>query len=305
MQDGWKDIVITLDEQLASKLARIRLVLMDIDGTLIDANHPTFENVVHQLRKLKPLSIGFSIATGRTIRGASFVTRRLTDIGAHLPPMITYNGAVVLSAADSKIVTRHLIDRTAFEAIVRRCRELGIDALAYACQQYFDFFPKETVYCEGATRPEPEFNGMEIRFVDDILSVRDDFVAVLLDVADPQVRAALMADLSTAFQGVLRVTSSGGRYIEICHPRGTKRDAMAVLARIRNIDMSQIMAIGDNYNDQEMISAAGVGVAVANAPPELRQMALLRTSLPSGQGVVEALRALTRAVRSQVRAEEG
>src|SRR4051812_33374311 len=122
---------------------------MDIDGTLVDADHPTFENVVDQLRKLKLLSIGFSIATGRTIRGASIVTQRLTDIGAHLPPMITYNGAVVLSAADSKIVTRYLIDRAAFEAVVRRCRELGIEALAYACQQHFDFLPEETVYCEG------------------------------------------------------------------------------------------------------------------------------------------------------------
>ncbi|WP_316235459.1 MULTISPECIES: HAD-IIB family hydrolase [unclassified Bradyrhizobium] len=297
--------MITLDEQLASKLARVRLVLMDIDGTLIDADHPTFENVVDQLRKLKPLGIGFSIATGRTIRGASFVRQRLTDIGAVLPPMITYNGAVVLSADDSRIVTRHLIDRAAFEAVVLRCRELRVEVLAYACQQYFDFFPQETVYSEGSARPEPEFNGMQIRFVKDILSVRDDFVAVLLDVANPQVRAALMADLSTEFHGRLRVTSSGSRYIEICHPRGTKRDAMGVLARIRNIEISQIMAIGDNYNDQEMISAAGVGVAVANAPAELRQAALLRPSLPSGRGVVEALRALRRAVRSQSRVERG
>lgn len=297
--------MITLDEQLASKLAKVRLVLMDIDGTLVDANHPTFENVVDQLRKLKPLSIGFSIATGRTIQGASSVIGRMIKIGVHLPPMITYNGAVVLSAADSRIVSRYLIDRAAFEAIIRHCRKLGVEALAYACQQYFDFVPEETVYCEGMARPEPEFNGMQIRFVEDILAVQDDFVAVLLDVADPQVRAALMVDLSKIFEGVLRITSSGGRYIEICHPRGTKRDAMAELARIRKIDMSQIMAIGDNYNDQEMISAAGVGVAVANAPPELRQMALLKTSLPSGKGVVEALRALTRAVRSHVRAQEG
>ncbi len=278
---------------------------MDIDGTLVDANHPTFENVVNQLKKLKRLRIGFSIATGRTIRGASFVTRRLTDIRAHLPPMITYNGAVVFSAEDSRIVIRHLIDHAAFEAIVRRCRELGIEALAYACQQYFDFVPEESVYCEGAARPEPEFNGMQIRFVEDILSVKDDFVAVLLEVSNPQVRASLMSDLLVAFEGRLRITTSGSSYIEICHPCGTKLHAMAELARIRNIDMSQIMAIGDNYNDQEMISAAGVGVAVANAPPELQQKALLRTSLPSGKGVVEALRALTWAVRSQVKAKEG
>jgi hydroxymethylpyrimidine pyrophosphatase-like HAD family hydrolase len=47
-----------------------------------------------------------------------------------------------------------------------------------------------------------------------------------------------------------------------------------------------------------MIVGAGVGVAVANAPEQVLKAAMLRTSLPSGKGVVEALRALTRAVRS-------
>jgi Cof subfamily protein (haloacid dehalogenase superfamily) len=291
-------VLITLTEQLASRLVKVRLVLMDIDGTLVDSTHSTFENVEDQLRKLKRLNIGFSIATGRTIRGASFVTDRLRQMSSHLPPMITYNGAVVLSAADSKIVQRRLIDRAAFAAIVTRCRSLGIEALAYACGQYFDFLPHETVYSEGASRPQPEFNGMQIRFVDDLLAVDDDFVAVLIDVPDPDIRVALANELSDSFQAVLRVTTSGGGYIEICHPAGTKRDAMAVLARIKGIDISQIMAIGDNYNDKEMIAAAGVGVAVANAPEELRRVAVITCSLPSGQGVVQALRALTRAVRS-------
>jgi hypothetical protein len=274
---------------------------MDIDGTLVSGDETSFENVIIQLRKLKVLGISFSIATGRTICGASAVTQKLREVGSQLPPMITYNGAVVLSGMDSSVLTRRLIDRNLFEAVIRRCRQAGIAPLVYACGAKFDFVPQETVYSEGGERPDPDFNGMEIRIVPDLVAVNDDIVAVLVDVPDPGRRAALLAELAAEFRQKLRVTTSGGCYIEICHPLGTKLAAMAELARTRHIDVSQIMAIGDNFNDIEMIKGAGVGVAVANAPGPVLDAARLRTSLPSGRGVVEALRALTRAVRSTPR----
>src|SRR3984957_13266514 len=96
--------MIRLNEELSQKLAAIELVLMDVDGTLVTAEQRTFENVVAQLRKLKVLSIGFSIATGRTIAGVSFVTERLRSTRALLPPMITYNGAVVIAGRDASLI---------------------------------------------------------------------------------------------------------------------------------------------------------------------------------------------------------
>lgn len=290
--------MIALDAEIVEKLATIRLVIMDIDGTLISGDETSFENVVHQLRKLKNLGIGFSIATGRTICGAASVTQKLREVGSQLPPMITYNGAVVLSGQDSSVLTRRLIDRIPFEAVIRRCRQEDIAPLVYACGADFDFVPRETVYSEGRERPDPDFNGMEIRIVKDLTKVEHDIVAILVDAPDPVRRVRLLAELAAEFRQALRVTTSGGRYIEICHPLGTKLAAMAELARTRHIRVSQIMAIGDNFNDMEMIVGAGVGVAVANAPEQVLKAAMLRTSLPSGKGVVEALRALTRAVRS-------
>lgn len=293
--------MIILHEHLVEKLAKIRLVLIDIDGTLVSSSRDSFDNVLTQLRKMKPLNIGFSIATGRTICGAAFVTSQLQELGRRLPPMITYNGAVVLSGSDSKILVRRLIEKQAFAAVIQRCRAVGIAPLAYACGHVFDFVPREVVYSEGAERPEPEFNGMSVQVVPDLLELDDDFVAILVEVPDASVRAALTSELSEQFGAMLRVTTSGGRYIEICHPLGTKLRAMAELARVRSIEVDEIMAIGDNFNDKEMIAGAGVGVAVANAPLEVRAVATMSTTLPSGQGVVETLRALTRAVRSQPR----
>lgn len=212
--------------------------------------------------------------------------------------MITYNGAVVLSGTDSSVIQRRLIERSAFEALVKFCRTRGLRPLAYACGAELDFMPRETVYTEGAAPAGRDLNGAAIQNVPDLLAVRDDFVAVLIDSAANGAGADLMAELSLALAGQARVTTSGGSSIEICHPLGTKLNAMAELARVREIELRQIMAIGDNFNDVEMIQCAGVGVAVANAPEAVQRVAALRTTLPSSQGVVQALRALTRAVRS-------
>ena len=66
--------------------------------------------------------------------------------------------------------------------------------------------------------------------------------------------------------------------------------------RMRKFSISSVMAIGDNFNDLEMIEQSGVGVAVANAPPEVLEVARIRCTRPAAQGVVEVLRDLINSV---------
>jgi Cof subfamily protein (haloacid dehalogenase superfamily) len=285
---------------LAERLTRIRLVLMDIDGTLLTAGKESFRNVILQLRGLKQLGIGFSIATGRTIQGASIVARQLQGIGSRMPPMITYNGGVVLSASDSSLIVCHRLERPAFEALVRWCRTRGLQMLAYSCQTEFDFSALETVYTEGRAGPELDFNGMPVQIVEDLLAVNNDFVAVLIEANDVSENTLLSQELASNVGDALRITNSGGRYIEVSHPSGTKLRGMIDVAKIRRITIENMMAIGDSYNDLEMIKSAGVGVSVLNAPAAVRNAADLRCTRAGAEGVVEALRVLARTLRSKV-----
>jgi hydroxymethylpyrimidine pyrophosphatase-like HAD family hydrolase len=271
---------------------------MDIDGTLITADRRSFDNVIVQLRKLKALNIGFSVATGRTICGAASVIQRLCTVGARMPPMITYNGGVVFGGQDPFLIVRHLIERRAFEMLVRRCRALCYSPLAYACGMSFDFSPREAVYSEGSPRSEQESNGMDVHVAEDLLSVDGDFVAVLIKIPNQTDRVAFARELVDISGGSLRVTTSGGKYLEVCHPKGTKLCGMVEIARMGKIGIDEIMAIGDNFNDLEMIQGAGVGIAVANAPAGVQAVATRTSSRVGAEGVVEALRILTRSVRS-------
>ncbi len=282
------------DIPTATRLKRIKLVLMDVDGTLVTGDSQTFAQVIDQLRRLKSVGIHFSIATGRTISGVAPILAQLDGVGVKMPPMITYNGAVVAVGEMDLVLKVRTIEREAFAHLVKRCRIIGVSPLAYACAATPFESIRETVYSESTNAPLREFNGTEIRRVTDLLAIEDEIVAALIECPAGAIGDAFKESLAQSFSGALRVTTSGGPYIEICHPLGTKQHAMFELAEMMRIGVDEIMAIGDNFNDLEMIGAAGVGVAVANAPDSVKNAAFLRCSQKDARGVVEALRVLMR-----------
>lgn len=289
------------DAKTIERLDRIKLVLMDVDGTLVTSDQLTFSRVVHQLRGLRSLGVRSSIATGRTLHGVAPILRQIADVGGgNMPPMITYNGAVVALQKKPLVLNIKTIERAAFQELIKRCRLVGVSVLAYACTATL-FGLEEIAFTERSDGPDTEFNGSAVRRVRDLLQLDHDIVAVLIERPAGDVGDALLAEVTAAFTGTLRVTTSGGRYIEICHRDGTKRNAMLELARMLEIEINQVMAIGDNYNDLEMIEAAGVGVAVANAPEPVKAVARLACSQAGARGVVEALRVLTRVLRTERR----
>ncbi|MDH3030145.1 HAD hydrolase family protein [Methylobacterium fujisawaense] len=270
---------------------------MDIDGTLVDSGRDSFQNVLGHLRKLRPLGIGFTLATGRTYQGTLSVVHDLASVRMKTPPMIVYNGAVVLSGGERTVMARHALDPRAVTAAVRCFRELGLTITAYACDTGMDLSPRETAYTEEADGPDREFNGMPLVRVPDLAVLGDRLVAILASASDPLEGRRLAEELTQYLGGIARVTTSDGRYIEVSPPLGTKLHAVHELAKLSRISIGDVMAIGDNFNDMEMIGAVGAGVAVDNAPPEVKSRAMFQCTHPSAAGVVEALRVLIRAKR--------
>lgn len=285
-------------DTLQATMERVRLVLIDIDGTLVTSAPGTLENVAAQLRRLRRLNVPFSLATGRTIAGASQVLTLLRDaVGMRMPPAINYNGAVMLSPEDGSLIERHVLGRDLVGRAAEACRSVGVWPMVYACHDTVSGPPIETVYLDNAAPPLAEFNGMETRRVCDVSAVGADVVAILADAGSAQRSATLAYKLDAMLTPNLRASTSGGRYVELCSPRASKLTAMKRLAALYNIGEERVMAIGDNLNDLEMIREAGVGVAVGNAPDEVKAVADYSCTRDGAEGVVEALRMLVRVLQ--------
>lgn len=285
----------------------IKLVLMDIDGTLVKGPRSALDNVRHQLNRLRRWGVRFSIATGRTIFGARRVLNDL-KASAELDWVIGYNGAVIAHPDASPWIDRLVISEDDLHALLRMAQEYRLGPLVYTCCHRFDLANPERVFAQPHVLRDQkvDFNGMPIARIPDIHEAPTaDAVAVLLINEGNAVHDldVVTSSLQVQFRERLRITTSGGPYIEIAHPDGNKGLAMKKLCAMRGIRLEEVMAIGDNFNDIEMLSQCGFSAAVANSPPEVRQVCHYHCEREAAAGVVEVLRLLAESYRTSARLE--
>ena len=103
------------------------------------------------------------------------------------------------------------------------------------------------------------------------------------------VSLSIISLLIDKFSGKLNVFKSQPRYLELMHIEASKTKAIQFLMNQYGILQQEVIAIGDNYNDKEMIKFAGVGVAMGNAPEEIKMVADFVTDTNNDDGVSKAL----------------
>jgi Cof subfamily protein (haloacid dehalogenase superfamily) len=111
----------------------------------------------------------------------------------------------------------------------------------------------------------------------------------MLIIDEPETLDRLADELRTVFGSSLHITKSKPHYLEFLHPEATKGHALSYLAKHYRIPQEQTMAIGDSWNDHEMIQVAGLGVAMGNAVASLKQIADYITRSNNEEGVREVI----------------
>jgi len=84
---------------------------------------------------------------------------------------------------------------------------------------------------------------------------------------------SLLAEVRPLFWDKLHITKSKPNFLEFSHLLGNKGDALAAIAGHYGVARNEIIAVGDGYNDLEMLDYAGLGVVVGNARPEIKERA--------------------------------
>ena len=133
------------------------------------------------------------------------------------------------------------------------------------------------------------FRSVEAEVVGDLLEVLDRDPTKVLAIAEEPLIDQLLDELAPLYQGKIIVSKSKPQFLEFAHIQATKGQALAFLAAHFGVRREEIMAVGDGYNDLDMLDYAGLGVVVANAREEIKKYADYVTAAPYGDGVVEAL----------------
>ena len=277
----------------------VGLVATDLDGTLLGPDHTLGPRDAAALRRLGHAGVVRVVATGRSLKAAE----RVITPGFPVDYLVVSSGAGVLEWPSRRILGEHRFRAAEGERVTRVLGELGVDFMVHApvpddhCFRYVrarrenpDFERRISRYDQFATRWKPKLADDGGGFAPDDAACQ--FVAIVggdeAHIVD-QARAALPG------LEVVRSTSPlDGRsiWVEVRPPGVGKARAVACLAARHHLDAARTAAVGNDYNDVEMLAWSANAFVVGNAPAELRER--FRVVSPNAAGgfgdVVDALR---------------
>jgi Cof subfamily protein (haloacid dehalogenase superfamily) len=250
--------------------AQIKLLIIDIDGTIAGKSNQVSNRVKTAIRAAQAKGVRVGIATGRMYKSA---LRFHHEIGADFP-LIAYQGAWIQDPVTGTTY-RHL------PVPVKIAREL----IDYFEQSHlFDrlslhVYLGDRLYVRDIN-PDTELyigrSGIEATPVGDLRKVLTDNPTKILAMSEEiDLIDSLLLDLRHRYpQDALHITTSVPIFLEATQSGVNKGSAIDYIAtKLLGISAANILAIGDNFNDVEMIDYAGIGVAMGNAPDDVRAIA--------------------------------
>ena len=258
----------------------IKLFVTDLDGTLL----PTGQNVspknVKAVQDMVKAGVIFTIATGRMYSASVEIARSL-DVDV---PIITYNGALIKSVSGKIFHTDYLSPNLIIE-ITNFCKKQNWHLQNYSNDVLY--FPEHNEFAksyEGALGICGEAIGW-----DRMLKYTDNVPKLLSSTSSAEETAQRISILKSEFGDKINAIRSMPTYVEITCPKVSKAAAIAILANKWNIDNSEIMVIGDSYNDLPMLQSAGHSVAMGNAPDDVKSVCEFVTGECSENGFAQAV----------------
>lgn len=265
----------------------IKLVALDMDGTTLDNNHFT---ISAKNRKAITNAIAKGIyvvsATGRTLGELPKSVRKIDGIRF----VITSNGASTAQLPTKKEVYSNLIPLAS---------AINILSITKECKVYTEIYYNGTAYTQRGVKSNVlKHNPVFMLYSATLKNVQVNNLAEFVsENRKPIEKIEIIPDnvsqkeiLEKKLNGIpLSITTSGMNTIEITNLGTNKGKALAYLCKYLHIDSNQVMAIGDNINDLEMLKWAGFAVAVDNADPAVKNIADFVTLSNNKSGVAHAI----------------
>ena len=259
----------------------IRLLLADVDGTLLTRNKQLTEDAKAAVKALRRAGIIFAITSGRPPRGMRMLIEPLGLDGA----IAGFNGGVVFNP-DMSVIESHRLDPATAQQTVNLIIARGLDVWVYTANNWLIRDPKaphvthERSNVKFGAMVVPSFTPEHLSQVVKIVGISDDL--------------ALVAACEKAAQDTLGETVSAERsqpfYLDVTHPEANKGAVAVTLSRLHDIPLAGIATIGDMPNDIPMFRKSGYSIAMGNASDDVKAQTHAVTDDTEHEGFAKAVR---------------
>ena len=268
----------------------IRLLLADVDGTLVTQDKVLTEAAKEATRELYDAGIALAITSGRPPRGMSMLIKPLALRGA----IAGFNGGVFVNP-DLSVIESHTLDPATAKQTLKLILDQGLDAWVYTEEEWL-IRDKEAPHVARETRT--------VKFDAEVVaSFTDAHLARAVKIVGISDDLDLVAACEKAAQNTLGKKASAARsqpyYLDVTHPQANKGMVVATLSKLLNISPEQIATIGDMPNDVLMFQKSGISIAMGNASPEVQKSATFVTASNEEEGFAKAMERLLQSAAEQ------
>src|SRR6202163_232194 len=259
----------------------IRLLLADVDGTLVIKDKVLTAAAKAAALELLDAGIALAITSGRPPRGMSMLIKPLALQGA----IAGFNGGVFVNS-DLTVIESHTLDPAIAQQALKMILDHGLDAWVYTEDEWLirdkeaPHVAREAWTVKFDAKVVASFTDAHLAHAVKIVGISDD-----LD---------LVAACEKVAQNTLGEKASAARsqpyYLDVTHPRANKGTVVETLSKLLNIPPAQIATIGDMPNDVLMFRKGGFSIAMGNSSDEVKAQASAVTDSNENEGFAKAVR---------------
>lgn len=256
----------------------MKMIVSDLDGTLLNDEVKVSENTHEVLQMLRGQGYKIGIATGRPLFSAK---ASLPNLEKDYDFAVTNNGGNVYDFVEGTDHEQYPLSGDLVLEILEKFKPLGANPILYI---------DEKMYTEREDFYNRRIRGMlDMEFVGEIEPyVRETHPKIIFS-ATEEVVEKMVALNKAEPDSRYNMFKSQTELVEFVDPRVNKEVGLEYYCEDHNIELSEVIAFGDNDNDYEMVKAAGVGVAVKNATDKVKSVADYITDSNDEEGVYRFL----------------
>lgn len=285
----------------------MKLIAIDLDGTLLNSNHEISTTDINMLNKSIDLGITIIVSTGRTFESAKEI---LLKHNLQVPYIITCNGAII-NDYDGNILYSFPVDKYSMEKVIsflyynnyyfslstktsriflKNSKNLLMSDFYLAKGKYLTLKESDLDYLINLFYSESTFTGLVLDNFSDFLSIQDDIYGVCAVSFNKDKLSYGLNALKDVEN--LSIFKSAFNNFELINENSSKGAAIKILAKDLDISLDQTMAIGDNENDISMFKTVSFSVAMGNSKKEIKDFCTFITLDNNSSGVSYAIESM-------------
>ena len=263
---------------------KYKLLVLDVDGTLLNEAKEISKRTLTTLRKVQQMGVCIMLASGRPTYGLLPLAKML-ELGNYGGFILSYNGGQIISAKNGEVLFEKRINPEMLSYLERKAHKNGFSIFTY---------DENRIVTNNIEDPhvqqEAMLNDMELDFQENF-SIAVDFspCKVMLASDNEAALIGLEEHWKRRLNGVMDVFRSEKYFLEVVGCSVDKANSLAVLTEKLGIKTEEVIAIGDGVCDVTMIQLAGLGIAMGNAPDSVKRCADAVTLSNDEEGVALAV----------------